>query len=223
MEKTKRSNKLLKVILSVVALILVAAVTYGITMAFLTAKSNDKTNVFTSGDNVDIIINEPKYDIAADHIYKPGDLQDKDPSVGNLKEEAYIAMTVAFYVKEPGSADYTGPMTYGDFKSQYADIGIEKNGAFAAGEFNPQWFASADNKDSATRLVFYYKGDNAADALKAVGKGGATEELFTKVKFNDDIATVVNAAAPEVRIDVKAYAVQTTGTSINDLNDLMGI
>ena len=43
------------------------------------------------------------------------------------------------------------------------------------------------------------------------------------MKFNDDIATVVNAAAPEVRIDVKAYAVQTTGTSITDLNDLMGI
>lgn len=223
MEKTKRSNKLLKVTLSVVALILVAAVTYGITMAFLTAKSNDKTNVFTSGDNVDITINEPKYDIAADHIFKPGDVQDKDPSVENLKEEAYTAMTVEFYAKEPGSADYTGPMTYGDFKSQYANIGIEKESVFAAGEFNPQWYASANNADTSTKLVFYYKGDNAADELKAVAKGGKTEELFTKVKFNGDIATAVNAAAPEVRIDVKAYAVQTTGTSITDLNDLMGI
>ena len=34
MENTKRTNKLLKVTLSVVALVLVAAVTYGITMAF---------------------------------------------------------------------------------------------------------------------------------------------------------------------------------------------
>lgn len=223
MEKTKRSNKLLKVTLSVVALILVAAVTYGITMAFLTAKSNDKTNVFTSGDNVKIEINEPKYDLVTDHTYKPGDIQDKDPSVGSLKEEAYVAMTVEFYAKAPGAADYTGPMTYKDFKDQYANIGIEKDGSFAAGEFNTQWYASADNSDDATRLVFYYKGDNAADTLKAVGEGGTTEELFTKVKFNDDIATVVNAAAPEVRIDVKAYAVQTTGTSVADLNDLMGI
>lgn len=223
MEKTKRSNKLLKVTLSVVALILVAAVTYGITMAFLTAKSNDKTNIFTSGDNVDITINEPKYDLTVDHTYKPGDIQDKDPSVENLKEEAYVAMTVEFYAKEPGAADYTGPMTYGDFKAQYANIGIEKDSVFAAGEFNPQWYASADNADASTRLVFYYKGDNAASELKAVANGGKTEELFTKVKFNDDIATVVNAAAPEVRIDVKAYAVQTTGTGITDLNDLMGI
>lgn len=223
MEKTKRSNKLLKVTLSVVALILVAAVTYGITMAFLTAKSNDKTNVFTSGDNVDITINEPKYELTGDHTYKPGDIQDKDPSVENLKEEAYVAVTVEFYAKAPGAADYTGPMTYKDFKDQYANIGIEKDGAFAAGEFNAQWYASAGNGDASTKLVFYYKGDNADNALKAVGKGGKTEELFTKVKFNDDIATVVNAAAPEVRIDVKAYAVQTTGTGVSDLDDLMGI
>ena len=223
MEKTKRSNKLLKVTLSVVALILVAAVTYGITMAFLTAKSNDKTNVFTSGDNVEITINEPNYELTQDHTYKPGDIQDKDPSVESLKEEAYVAMTVEFYAKAPGADNYTGPMTYADFKAQYANIGIEKEGVFAAGEFNPQWYASADNSDASTRLVFYYKGDSAADELKAVGQGGKTEELFTKVKFNDDIATVVNAAAPEVRIDVKAYAVQTTGTSITDLNDLMGI
>ena len=47
MENTKRTNKLLKVTLSVVALVLVAAVTYGITMAFLTARSNDKTNVYS--------------------------------------------------------------------------------------------------------------------------------------------------------------------------------
>lgn len=223
MEKTKRSNKLLKVTLSVVALILVAAVTYGITMAFLTAKSNDKTNVFTSGDNVDITINEPKYDQIEDYTYKPGDIQDKDPSVENLKEAAYVAMTVEFYAKEPGAADYTGPMTYGDFKAQYANIGIEKDSVFAAGEFNPQWYASADNSDTSTKLVFYYKGSNQDNTLKAVDKGGKTEELFTKVKFNDDIETVVNAAVPEVRIDVKAYAVQTTGTSVDDLNDLMGI
>ena len=223
MEKTKRSNKLLKVTLSVVALILVAAVTYGITMAFLTAKSNDKTNVFTSGDNVDITINEPKYDLITDHTYKPGDIQDKDPSVENLKEAAYVAMTVEFYAKEPGAADYTGPMTYKAFKEKYANIGIEKDGVFAAGEFNPQWYASADNSDTSTKLVFYYKGSNQDNTLKAVDKGGKTEELFTKVRFNDDIATVVNAAAPEVRIDVKAYAVQTTGTSVDDLNDLMGI
>ena len=67
MENTKRTNKLLKVTLSVVALVLVAAVTYGITMAFLTARSNDKTNVFTAGDNVDIIINEPNYELITDH------------------------------------------------------------------------------------------------------------------------------------------------------------
>ena len=71
--------------------------------------------------------------------------------------------------------------------------------------------------------MFYYKGSNQDNTLKAVDKGGKTEELFTKVKFNDDIETVVNAAAPEVRIDVKAYAVQTTGTSVDDLDDLMGI
>ena len=67
MENTKRTNKLLKVTLSVVALVLVAAVTYGITMAFLTARYNDKPNVFTAGDNVDIIINEPNYELITDH------------------------------------------------------------------------------------------------------------------------------------------------------------
>ena len=114
MENTKRTNKLLKVTLSVVALVLVAAVTYGITMAFLTARSNDKTNVFTAGDNVDIIINEPNYDLITDHTYKPGDIQDKDPSVENLKEESYIAMTVEFKVKD-GTEDYV-QKTYGEFK-----------------------------------------------------------------------------------------------------------
>ena len=220
MENTKRTNKLLKVTLSVVALVLVAAVTYGITMAFLTARSNDKTNVFTAGDNVDIIINEPNYDLITDHTYKPGDIQDKDPSVENLKEESYIAMTVEFKVKD-GTEDYV-QKTYGEFKN-YAHVGIMNSGNFVADTVNEQWFANANNADTSTKLVYYYKGDNAEDVLKAVATDASTEELFTKVQFNKDIATVVNAKAPDVQILVNAYAVQTTDTDITDLNQLIGI
>ncbi|HIQ79962.1 MAG TPA: hypothetical protein IAD32_01595 [Candidatus Scatavimonas merdigallinarum] len=220
MENTKRTNKLLKVTLSVVALVLVAAVTYGITMAFLTARSNDKTNVFTAGDNVDIIINEPNYDLITDHTYKPGDIQDKDPSVENLKEESYIAMTVEFKVKD-GTEDYV-QKTYGEFKN-YAHFGIMNSGNFVADTVNEQWFANANNADTSTKLVYYYKGDNAEDVLKAVATDASTEELFTKVQFNKDIATVVNAKAPDVQILVNAYAVQTTDTDITDLNQLIGI
>lgn len=220
MENTKRTNKLLKVTLSVVALVLVAAVTYGITMAFLTARSNDKTNVFTAGDNVDIIINEPNYELITDHTYKPGDIQDKDPSVENLKEESYIAMTVEFKVKD-GTEDYV-QKTYGEFKD-YAHFGIMSGGNFVADTVNGQWFANANNADTSTKLVYYYKGDNAEDMLKAVATDASTEELFTKVQFNENIATVVNAKAPDVQILINAYAVQTTDTDITDLNQLIGI
>lgn len=97
------------------------------------------------------------------------------------------------------------------------------SGNFVADTVNEQWFANANNADTSTKLVYYYKGDNAEDVLKAVATDASTEELFTKVQFNKDIATVVNAKAPDVQILVNAYAVQTTDTDITDLNQLIGI
>ncbi len=95
-----KNKKLLKVATSVAALGLVAAVSFGATMAYLTAVSPKKTNTFTS-NGISITLDEPDYRKDETPPYSPGDSFDKDPEIkaGQNSEATYVAMTLQYFRK----------------------------------------------------------------------------------------------------------------------------
>ncbi|MDV3428113.1 MAG: hypothetical protein LIR50_14025 [Bacillota bacterium] len=192
----------------IVSLFLCALIIAGATYAYLTATSNEKTNIFTKGNNISIELREPAWDgegfdtdmlpeetsdmgkAKADSIL-PGRVIPKDPTVKNTSDDSvWIAIKL----------EYTGEISsYDDFKS------------FASFEDKSDKWIAAD----LTNTVFYYK--------TQVGHDEITDSLFKNVTISK------NANYDQLKnykIVVTAYAVQAEGIdSIEDakvqLNDLI--
>jgi len=82
-------------IMAVLAVVLVAALTIGGTLAYMT-DSESLTNVFKVGD-LDVSINEPNYPTVCDTDDRvPGDSFPKDPTVKLWKGSAYMRIHVEF-------------------------------------------------------------------------------------------------------------------------------
>lgn len=101
-------NKKLKV--SIISLALVAVVGIGGTLAYLSTKTNEKTNTFTMGTGISGELVEPKWDeVGAKDAqnFVPGRVIDKDPQVKNESPEgtvdAYVAVKLT-YGKDVASA-----------------------------------------------------------------------------------------------------------------------
>lgn len=79
------------ILVAAIAVMLVAALVVGGTLAYFTDKSDAKVNTFTVG-NVKIDLKEDKWDPAAPHTLVPGASYDKDPTI-TVKEgsqDAYV-------------------------------------------------------------------------------------------------------------------------------------
>jgi len=81
-------------IMAVLAVVLVAALTAGGTLAYMT-DSESLTNTFTVGD-LDITIREPNYPGGECTERVPGDSFPKDPTVTAVKGDAYLRVKVEF-------------------------------------------------------------------------------------------------------------------------------
>jgi len=88
-----------KTLTAVLAVVLVAAIAAGATLAFLADRTNTENNVFTFVDNIKGLLTEPLWDPAEALNLTPGKTIDKDPQITNISENGvveYAAIKLTF-------------------------------------------------------------------------------------------------------------------------------
>lgn len=205
-----RTKKLVKVGAAVTSLALVGAISFGATVAYLTANTTDKKNTFSSSADIKTTIDEPHWDIQwgqdGTATYKPGDTIAKDPEikVDSSSKSAYLAASVEFKLQIPGkkainAADAVEGIDYIKLTKAEFDTIAKIYGA-TEGDFGTYddtaqdgvWSGDATiNVDTAEKLFFYYVvGGSEADQnnLKVMAPNAVTDSLFENVKFTSDDA-----------------------------------
>lgn len=197
-----------KKLMSVLAIVLVIAMSVAGTYAYLTSQDS-VTNTFTVG-NVAITLDEAEANtdgsLVADadrvkkNTYKllPGHTYNKDPmvTVAANSEECYVKMTLTINNAAALDAIFAGV----DGHANMADIfgGYDKN----------TWIYQSNTKDGDTRTyTFFYK-----DKVNATGdKAVALEPLFKTVNVPDFITGDQLATLDDFAMTINAYAVQADG------------
>ncbi len=181
-----------KTIIRLTAIIAIASIIAGFTLAYLTDVTSAKTNTFTASNGIDIQIAEPLWDNVA---YDGGDAEvtatlgntlannivpgreiPKNPSVKNASdlENVWVAVKLT----------YTGDANTFALIDTFANIDFDLTA----------WDANAD------KTVFYYN--------TTLTPGSHTTDLFTRVLID---STAGNSALKSFGIAIKAYGVQAEG------------
>ncbi len=185
--ENKKSKRIFKVVMAAMSLALVAAISYGATVAFMSSKTNDKNNVFTSSASLKIDILENNWD--ANSTYSPDSVIDKDPQikVEEDSDSAYIACKIMFLVAdEKGTLDEEGEVGTGYKSISYNDF--KKVATFVKSDtsegINDAWQILSTSENEKKGLILYYTKvhDDHRDLLN-VDKDNLTTEIFNKVKF----------------------------------------
>ena len=201
-----------KILVSLAALALVAAISIGGTIAYLT--SNDEVvNTFTVG-NVAIKLDEAKANTdgslvpnadrvkANDYKLLPGHTYNKDPMVTVLKdsETSYIKMTVTFSKAN-------------ELDAIFAPTGAELTSIFN-GYDAANWTYKGNTKnttDNTRTYEFWYK-----EAVGAPTADVALDALFDSITVPGTIDNKQLATIAGMTITVNAYAIQADGFDTAD-------
>ncbi len=195
-----------KKLMTVLALVLVIAMSVAGTYAYLTSQDT-VTNTFTVG-NVAITLDEAEVDangnvVSNDRVdansYKllPGHTYAKDPMVTVLKgsENSYVKMTVTFT------------------KAAELDAIFDPNGANMTSIFNgydsTNWIYKGNTEDTANNTrtyVFWYK-----ETVAAPDADVALDALFDSITVPGTIDNAKLATIEGMTITVNAYAIQADG------------
>lgn len=196
-----------KILVSLAALALVAAISIGGTIAYLT--SNDEVvNTFTVG-NVAIKLDEAKANTdgslvpnadrvkANDYKLLPGHTYNKDPMVTVLKdsEDCYVKMTVTFTKAN-------------ELDAIFAPTGAELTSIFN-GYDAANWIYKGNTKDTTanTRTYeFWYK-----EVVKSAATDTELDALFDQIVVPGEITKEQLATIKDMKIIVNAYAIQADG------------
>lgn len=184
-----------KTIIRLTAIVAIASIIAGFTLAYLTDVTSAKTNTFTASNGIDIQLAEPLWDnVAYDggdagvtstlgntlaNNILPGREIPKNPSVKNASdlESVWVAVKLT----------YSGDANTFALIDAFADINFDLTG----------WEA----KD-ATNTVFYFKTQLAPSAV--------TTNLFTRVVID---STADNNDVKSFNIQITGYAIQAEGVS----------
>ena len=200
MERTKNS-RLKKVLLAAAAIIVVASLTAGLTIALL-SDTDTKANTFPGSSAIKLQLNEPKWDgyrdaaddgtsvnpayAGADTLglkiaqsYQPNSVIPKNPSLTNISDDStvnneYVAMKVVYQVRKSTTGDVA---TQGDF----INLTYDQFASIATINFDTAaWNKTATTADKGD--VYCY---GSSTALTSVEKTLSTSELFTNVTVKD--------------------------------------
>lgn len=210
MEKNRRSRKAAKVVLAGVSLMAVSAITFGATMAYLTATTNTKTNTFSASASVDIELTETSWTVDTNtHEITPETTVPKNPQITNqnTSDTAYVAIGLSFWIEDSAA---------GATEKTYTQISYDDFCKFASfeGLDTTNWTAATENTSNASatdKEIVYYRNDTLAASA-------TTEALFTGVKFGTADALATNlgyvtgtARYKDVKVTVDAYAIASEG------------
>lgn len=200
MERTKNS-RLKKVLLAAAAIIVVASLTAGLTIALL-SDTDSKENTFTGSPAIKLQLNEPKWDGYTDgngdgttanpnysgtdvlglkvaQSYQPNSVIPKNPTLTNTSDDSkveneYVAAKVVYQVRTKTTGDVA---TQGDF----INVTYEQFSKIATINFaEAAWNKTATTSDKGD--IYCY---GSTTALTAVAKTASTDELFTAVTVGD--------------------------------------
>lgn len=161
-------------ILAILAAVLIAVLSIGGTLAYLTATTNTKNNVFTSTTNITATLTEPGWDgggsTTATNML-PGTAAAKDPKITNTSaaESEYVAERMTFQ-KAVKAAD--GTYTYTNMTTEevnnllvgvavYTGSTLPTTGGITV---NSNWTASSANAATKAQKMYYYNSALAAAA-----------------------------------------------------------
>ena len=196
-----------KILVSLAALALVAAISIGGTIAYLTS-TDEVVNTFTVG-NVAIKLDEAKANTDGSLVpnaervkansYKllPGHTYNKDPMVTVLKdsEDCYVKMTVTFTKAN-------------ELDAIFAPTGAELTSIFN-GYDAANWIYKGNTKDTTanTRTYeFWYK-----EVVKSAATDTELDALFDQIVVPGEITKEQLATIKDMKIIVNAYAIQADG------------
>ena len=192
-----------------VSIVLVLILLIGRMLAYFT-DTDEKTNVFTIGEGVDIEITETFAEGAGLNVL-PGQVIEKIPAIQNnsTTTAAYVFMTVTLpcYASDP-TGDVDTPLFMYTPNSGWLLIDEDMN---------------AD--DTITRVYAYATGSTMTTLAKSDPEPAdktKTAALFNSVRVVPTLTTAQSATAPaSPNIVIKAYAIQTegiTGTPLDIFN-----
>lgn len=196
-----------KLMVSIISLALVAVVGIGGTLAYLSTRTNDKTNTFTMGTGISGNLSEPGWDEEgreqADH-FTPGRVITKDPRINNTSPEgtdnAYVAVKLT----------YTGDVTSAAEIEQFAEIDWntedwEFNGDHTVAIYKHESVAGTPTETLFNKVTI----SNLALTADQIKSADSTNVQFTKELYPDG-----NWADYEMKnfdINLQGYLVQTEG------------
>lgn len=209
-----------KILVSLAALALVAAISIGGTLAYLTSKDT-VTNTFTVG-NVSITLDEAKVNedgtkVAQvegkevrtdknDYHLLPGHTYVKDPTihVDPKSEDCFIRAKVTL----------TNADEWVAIAAKYAEGKVEN---IITGTDDDIWWVSqptVDKESNTVTYTFVYKNETKAESLKRVWQAGTDEAdlvLFSEIVIPDGLTNDELKGVADTTITVVAEAIQADG------------
>lgn len=220
----KAKNKKRNIFLITAGCVFLAALTLGITFAYLT-DNKDVDNVFTIGD-VYLKIEEPSYpEDESDRIMVAYSKINKNPMVTNTgTNDEFVFMKVTVPLEDVTLVDADGKKDdNGKIKQEIFKLISNSNGAETQGNisYDPNWvFICDESTDNTHSYIFAYNkvllasNNTTADTVDRV----KTEALFDEVQLKSFIEGEISENVVE-KIEIEAYGIQADKLfSINDLN-----
>lgn len=201
-----------KIIIAILSVCLVAALTIGGSIAFLTDKE-EVTNTFTVG-NLDITLDEPTWEDTSGEDLMPGDVKVKDPTVTEVKNDSYMRMIMT--VKDTTANEVITDANRLDlilktvrFDSAYGTDApaIKTTDKYSLSQLADvpmvnSAFTADDTRSSAG--VYYYN-------YNGVFTEGSKVVLFTNIVIPTDYTKTELDALGSYQIEIRAEAIQNTG------------
>lgn len=200
--KNKKNIKLRKTLLMMTAMVLVAAVSVGATLAYLTAQTGPVKNEFRSSSTISGKVIEPAFVASNALKYKPNNDVPKDPRIDNdtSGKKIYAGMKLEFFIYEgelassdPASSTRTA-VSYDKFKA-FVDL---KNLPSLTSSLASSLTSDGDgawhyvNTDSDGNLYFLYDKQldpNDLDTGAGANAGGDTSNpIFTHVTVKKEVS-----------------------------------
>ncbi len=210
--KEKKNKGARKVLLVAISAALVAAISVSATLAYLTAKTDAKDNIFTASGDISGEVIEPNYDPDAANKFLPGVPVAKDPMLDNDTSvgadqtfNIFGGIRLDFFIDKNcnGTYDSGEQVTYAQF-SRFVTIN----------DLATDWTDVSSNvgDPSAQSKYFIYNKVIAKDDGDATEGTGAdtSSALFQSVTVNKNVTIDPNNAAAVSTIDVNSAPVNTT-------------
>lgn len=195
------------------SLALVAALSIGGTLAYLSAKTDTKTNVFTgSNDNLKGRIEETFEEDKASH-YIPGEAIVKKPTLVNLSgNSAYVAIELTYKVddKEVTAKEFADYARIDGFSTDFTEIGTDVyfyNEVLSGKATTPELFTTVTplTSLSTTTTTTVYTKTEYEEIKNTLGE---KVEVVVSEDKDEVVVTEVAGALPKLEVIVSGYMVQ---------------